>query len=146
MTFASGINESEWRKLSAVGCTGPPRNRGHSFKESGRSAVTISPILFPVLRLSTSPKAPSALCSQMSTTVRWKNEPRNWPLSSRNFPFRNFSGSIISSQSASLLLLAQKQKARKYFPGHNLEGTLVDLEQDKRTSPSLRPSPLGRGR
>ena len=96
-TLASRIKASVCRKLRAVGWTGPPRYRGEDFKISGRSATIKSPTFRPVLRLSTRPNAPSASCWQISTTVRWKKEPRNWPLSSSNWPFMIFFGSAIGN-------------------------------------------------
>ena len=52
------------------------------------SATSTSPTLLPVVRFNTRPKAPSASCWQIKTTVRWKNDPCNRPLSSNNWPFR----------------------------------------------------------
>src|SRR6185369_556876 len=98
ITFASGMKASVCRNLNAERCTGPPRNNGQSFSRSGRSATTASPTLLPVARFNTNPNAPCASCWQIKTTVRWKKEPRNCPLSSNNWPLKYVSVSGIPAQ------------------------------------------------
>jgi len=59
------------------------------------------------------PNAPSALCSQIRTTERWKNEPLKPPPSSSNLPLRNFPGSFIADANLHHKCPAGKNKTAK---------------------------------
>ena len=58
-----------------------------------------SPTLFSLVRFRTRPSAPSGLCSQTRTTLRWKKEPTSFPPSNSSCPLRFFVVSAMSVRS-----------------------------------------------
>src|SRR5579875_2660369 len=69
---ASPMSSKRARVITVEGCTGPPMNSGSSPSTSVSSSGTASPTVVSEGRLSTSPNAPSWVCSTISTTVRKK--------------------------------------------------------------------------
>src|SRR3954447_11641427 len=71
-TAASSGSRNSPSTRTPFGCTGPPMKIGSPSSTSDSSAGTISATSDSVGRLSTSPAAPSSVCSVTSTTVRRK--------------------------------------------------------------------------
>src|SRR5947209_5219503 len=60
------------RSTTLCGCTGPPAKSREPAPSTSASSGAASSAASSVVRLRTSPRAPSSLCSQISTTVRRK--------------------------------------------------------------------------
>src|SRR4051794_9150677 len=69
---ASSGRSNSARTITAVSATGPPTNTGSVSPASHERSGTASPTVDPAGRLSTSPIAPSSVCSAIRTTVRTK--------------------------------------------------------------------------
>src|SRR6478609_9165181 len=144
---------------TARGCTGPPWWTSSSGPVSASSSGAASATVVSVGRLSTSPIAPSSVCSVTSTTVRWKFGSRRVGAATSSAPRRvsigsddSHSGPPLHMASVRLLerrapprLLGAGLVERVLGPPALLDGLVERRLQGRTTRPALPFGGLPRG-
>src|SRR4051794_34153705 len=110
---------------TARGCTGPPWWTSSSGPVSASSSGAASPTVVSVGRLSTSPIAPSSVCSVTSTTVRWKFGSRRVGAATSSAPRRVSIGPCDSHRGPSLHMASVRLLERS-APARFLRAGLVE--------------------